>query len=263
MEFIDYIDTIHTIDTMKPNCSLNDNEYDVYTSNYEHTNNLIRMFLICGGVFMTSSISALMIISRMLINNLENEYKSLYGYNSDEEEFFDSKYLQEYNELEEKPIDTFEFLNNKIIKEKTPDGVVYLGYDSKKEAFLYYSDFKDIAYNYLEVCARKFVIEHNCKCLLLNTKHEIIKAFKMFTNNEHESTDSIFAKLKTEDVNKKESIDHKLKIKTKQLPVPENSNKFVFKGKLSNYCSAPDPDPVPVPEVIEIDYKTFKNKQMN
>ena len=85
----------------------------------------------------------------------------------------------------------------------------------------------------------------------------------MFTNNEHESTDSIFAKLKTEDVNKKESIDHKLKIKTKQLPVPENSNKFVFKGKLSNYCSAPDPVPVPVSEVIEIDYKTFKNKQMN
>ena len=230
---------------------------------YNASNLFIRNAFICAGVFLTSSIIASFITSRILLNNLETEYKLIYGYDSDSEEFFNSKYLREYYELENIASDNFDHIKDKIIKEKTPDGLVYLGYDFTKEAFFYYSDFKDIAYNYLEVCARKFVIEHNCKCLLLNTKHEIIKAFKMFTNNEHESTDSIFAKLKTEDVNKKESIDHKLKIKTKQLPVPENSNKFVFKGKLSNYCSAPDPDPVPVPEVIEIDYKTFKNKQMN
>lgn len=95
--------------------------------------------------------------------------------------------------------------------------------------------------------------------MLLNTKDEIIKAFKSFTNNVEGSNDSIFAKLKTEDVNKKESIDHKLKIKTKQLPVPENANKFVYKGKLNSYStSSTSSTSTSSPEFIEMDYKTFK-----
>lgn len=105
------------------------------------------------------------------------------------------------------------------------------------------------------------MIEYNCKSLLLNTKDEIIKAFKSFTNNEDESKNSIFAKLKTEDVNKKESIDHKLKIKTKQLPVPENANKFVYKGKLNSYSTSTSSTSTFCPEFIEIDYKTFKLSQ--
>jgi len=266
---MDAIEAIEAIDAMKSNFSFYEYE-DKYR--YYETNELIKTIFICGGVFITGGVSALMIISRLLCNTLEKEFKLLYGYDSDDEEFFDSKYLKEYNELEDTATDSSEVSNNsnnsnKIIKEKTPDGLVYLGYDSKKEAFFYYSDFKDVAYNYLEVCARKFVIEHNCKSLLLNTKDEIIKAFKSFTNNEDESKNSIFAKLKTEDVNKKESIDHKLKIKTKQLPVPENANKFVYKGKLNSYStstsftSSTSSTSTFCPEFIEIDYKTFKLSQ--
>lgn len=249
MDFIDFMDS------MESNSSFYDYEHNY---RYYETNELIKTIFVCGGVFITGGVSALMIISRLLVNSLEKEFKLLYGYDSDDEEFFDSKYLKEYNELEDTAIDSFDN-SNKIIKEKTPDGLVYLGYDSKKEAFFYYSDFKDVAYNYLEVCARKFVIEHNCKALLLNTKDEIIKAFKSFTNNVEGSNDSIFAKLKTEDVNKKESIDHKLKIKTKQLPVPENANKFVYKGKLNSYStSSTSSTSTSSPEFIEMDYKTFK-----
>jgi hypothetical protein len=257
IEAIEAIDAIDAMDAMERNFSFY--EYEDKHRYYE-TNELIKTIFICGGVFITGGVSALMIISRLLCNTLEKEFKLLYGYDSDDEEFFDSKYLKEYNELEDTAIDSSE-ISNKIIKEKTPDGLVYLGYDSKKEAFFYYSDFKDVAYNYLEVCARKFVIEHNCKSLLLNTKDEIIKAFKSFTNNEDESKNSIFAKLKTEDVNKKESIDHKLKIKTKQLPVPENANKFVYKGKLNSYSSSTSFTSTSCPEFIEIDYKTFKLSQ--
>ena len=235
---------------------------------YNYSNLFIKNLFICGGVFITSSLFALTITSCMLFNNLEKEYKLIYGYDSDDEEFFNSKYLQEYYDLKDNTIEDFDILKDKIITEKTPDGLVYLGYDFSKEAFFYYSDFKDIAYSYLEVCARKFVIEHDCKLLLLNTKEEIIKAFKCFTNNEEDFHNSIFAKLKTEDVNKKESVDHKLRIKTKQLPVPEKCNRFVYKGKLYNYDSNYDSNSnsnsnskeTAMRECIDIDYKTFKNK---
>jgi len=234
---------------------------------YNFSNLLIRNTFICSGVFLTSSLIAIFITSRILLNNLEKEYKLIYGYDSEEEEFFNSKYLSEYYELKETTIEDFDILKDKIIKEKTPDGLVYLGYDFNKEAFFYYSDFKDIAYNYLEVCARKFVIEYDCKLLLLNTKEELIKVFKAFANNETEDyTNSIFAKLKTEDVNKKESVDHKLRIKTKQLPVPEKCNRFVYKGKLynfnsnSNFNSDANKKESTTSECIDIDYKTFKSK---
>jgi hypothetical protein len=234
---------------------------------YNYSNLVIKNLFICGGVFVTSSFLAVFITSRMLLNNLEKEYKLIYGYDSDEEEFFNSKYLKEYYELKDNTIDNFEILEDKIIKEKTPDGMVYLGYDFNKEAFFYYSDFKDIAYNYLEVCARKFVIEYDCKLLLLNTKEEIIKVFKLFANEKDEKEDynnSIFAKLKTEDVNKKESIDHKLRIKTKQLPVPEKCNRFVYKGKLYNYNSISNAhfnfSEQTNSDHIDIDYRTFKSK---
>jgi hypothetical protein len=231
---------------------------------YNYSNLFIKNLFICGGVFVTSSFLAVFITSRMLLNNLENEYKLIYGYDSDEEDFFNSKYLKEYYELKDNTIDNFEILEDKIIKEKTPDGMVYLGYDFNKEAFFYYSDFKDIAYNYLEVCARKFVIEYDCKLLLLNTKEEIIKVFKMFANQKEDYNNSIFAKLKTEDVNKKESIDHKLRIKTKQLPVPEKCNRFVYKGKLYNYNSISNAhfnfSDQTNSDHIDIDYRTFKSK---
>jgi len=229
---------------------------------YNASNLFIRNVFICAGVFLTSSIIASFITSRILLNNLETEYKLIYGYDSDEEEFFNSKYLREYYELENIASDNFDHIKDKIIKEKTPDGLVYLGYDFTKEAFFYYSDFKDIAYNYLEVCARKFVIEHNCKLLLLNTKEEIIKVFKTFDNEKDDYNNSIFAKLKTEDVNKKESIDHKLRIKTKQLPVPEKCNRFVYKGKLYDYNSNSNSNSNQSikSDFIDIDYRTFKSK---
>lgn len=229
---------------------------------YNYSNLFIKNTFICGGVFLTSSIIALFITSRLIFKNLEKEYKLIYGYDSDEEEFFNSKYLKEYYELKDNTIENFDILKDKIIKEKTPDGVVCLGYDFNKEAFFYYSDFKDVAYSYLEVCARKFVIEHDCKLLLLNTKEEIIKVFKTFENEKEDYNTSIFAKLKTEDVNKKESVDHKLKIKTKHLPVPEKCNRFVYKGKLYNFNVKTQSDfTEPTKnECIDIDYRTFKNK---
>ena len=62
---------------------------------YNYSNLFIKNLFICGGVFVTSSFLAVFITSRMLLNNLENEYKLIYGYDSDEEDFFNSKYLKE------------------------------------------------------------------------------------------------------------------------------------------------------------------------
>ena len=86
----------------------------------------------------------------------------------------------------------------------------------------------------------------------------------MFENEKEDYNNSIFAKLKTEDVNKKDSIDYKLKIKTKQLPVPEKCNRFVYKGKLYNYNSNNSNNSnvkeLSTTNYENIDYKTFKNK---
>jgi hypothetical protein len=86
----------------------------------------------------------------------------------------------------------------------------------------------------------------------------------MFANEKEDYNNSIFAKLKTEDVNKKESIDHKLRIKTKQLPVPEKCNRFVYKGKLYNYNYISNAhfnsSEQTNSDHIDIDYRTFKSK---
>ena len=229
---------------------------------YDNTNDFLKTFFICSGVFMTGSFFALAVSARILFKNIEKEYKSIYGYDSDDEEYYDSRFLQEYFDLENKEIENFEFLKDNITIEKTPDGLVYFGYDLERESFYYYCDYKDVQYNYLEVVARKFVIENDCKVLLLNTKEELIKAINDFQerNDEDKNSNSVFANLKTEDVNKKDSLDHKLKIQAKEIPVPDKCNKYIYRGKLFEYKPDNQFDQDENNDFENIDYATFKTK---
>ena len=230
---------------------------------YHDTNNFLKMIFICSGGFITGSFMAFICAANMLFKNVEKEYKNIYGYDSDEEEYYDSRFLKEYYDLEDKAIDNFDYLKDVITIEKTPDGLVYFGYDLRKEAFFYYCDFKDVQYNYLEVVARKFVIDNNCKLLLLNSKEEIIKAINNFREkkDQEEIKSTVFANLKTEVINKKDSIDHKLGIQSKEIPVPEKSNKYIYKGKLLDYKPSSDEKESDDNNDFEnIDYSTFKSR---
>lgn len=245
-------------------CLINDSTDNLYDS----TNNFLRSFFICCGVFITGSTFALLVTARLLFREVRKEYNSLYGYDSEDEEHFNSKFLKEYLEMNSDTEDNNKNydIKDKIVTEQCPRGLVILGYDLDNKCFYYYSDYKNIDYLYLEVIARKFVVTNNCKHLLINSKKEFIRvANRQLEKQDEDNIDlsnSVFAHLKpSEKNNNKVSIDYNLKIKDKEIPAPDNSNKYTYRGKISEY--------IPVNEILEkrqkvsdefenIDYEKFK-----
>lgn len=235
---------------------------------YDNTNVFFRNFFIFTGVIITGSTIAIAVTAHLLFRDIKKQYNSIYGYDSDNEEYFNSKFLKEYLEM---PTDqdssnniTHDNLKDKVVSENSPNGLVILGYDSDKKAFYYYSDTKNIEYSYLEVIARKFVIINNCKDILINSREEFLKAvsdkLEKDSTQEEDSSNSVFANLKTTEKTKI-TIDNNLKIKDKEIPVPENSNKYLYRGKLSDYTDNTTNDSKPSSQQDEfenIDYNKFK-----
>tara|TARA_A100001011_G_scaffold390495_1_gene474053 strand:- start:1554 stop:2318 length:765 start_codon:yes stop_codon:yes gene_type:complete len=250
------------------NCS----SLDVTHSIYDDTNSFLRALFIGVGVVITGTSLATCIVAQKLFHKVGKEYKQMYGYDSDDEDIFETRYLQEYTSLENKDVNTFSDIKDKTIIESTPDGLVFMGYDKDKEGFFYYSDNKNIKYHYLEVVARKFVIEYDCKKLLYNTSEEIMKSLSQYMENKNKSDEpnntNVFAKLKSSEPNKKASIDYQLKVIDKEIPVPENSNNYFYKGKICDYEKDKEREvnqdiqnkKNDVEEFETIDYLSFKNK---
>ena len=68
-------------------------------------------------------------------------------------------------------------LIEKEVEEMTPEGKVILSYDESSNTFLYWAQ-KPIAYKYLEVVARKYVIVYDCKEVYVNMVKELLKAMQ-------------------------------------------------------------------------------------
>lgn len=89
---------------------------------------------------------------------------------------YQDKYLDKFQRLlpinESLDVDA---LKNSIVVERTPLGNVAMYYDSKREAFVYYSD-SVMPYRFLEVVARKYVITFQCKSVFVVMDDEINKA---------------------------------------------------------------------------------------
>jgi hypothetical protein len=248
------------------NCS---NE-DLISSLYNDTNLFLQNLFVGCGIVITGTSIAICLVAQNLFRKIDKEYRQLYGYDSDNEEIFESKYLEDYKNLESKDVDLIN-LKDKIVIENTPDGSVYMGYDSDKEGFFYYSD-NSIKYFYLEVVARKFVIEYDCKNILYNTGEEIMKSlYNKYIKNKNvvnkDTNSNIFAKFKVNKPDKKVSVDYNLKVIDKEIPVPENTNKYFYRGKFKNYEEDRDKKNLMVEnknsdieEFETIDYNTFKNK---
>lgn len=212
--------------------------------------NYIKTIILFFGILFTSFSGAVIIISNVLLKNVKKDYKKIFEFDSDDEDNFCSDFLDDYLLLEERKLEDadFKYLENKYVYLDTPDGFVVMGYDRDKEAFYYYSDFKDVAYYYLDVVARKFVVIFDCKSLLVNTKEEFMKAVENYKKLKEEKEsknesqeDSVFANLKTSsEINKKETVDPLLKIKDKELPEPDKFNKYIYKGKLDDFKEAED-----------------------
>lgn len=146
-------------------------------------------------------------------------------------------------------------LYNYTIEEVTPSGLVKLSYDNTYEAFVYYSD-EEIPYKYLEVVARLFVIEYNCKSLYIDYKQELFKARNVF-----------FDKKNTPDNTRVNSIyaiskNKKLPENTNFYIVPEVSNKYIKKGKIKDLLEETkikERQEMKNKIIKEINFKDFKN----
>ena len=97
------------------------------------------------------------------------------------EPMLDEKHWGEYmaKELPETPFEKYYPLNeicdlflhpdninvNNFVCVSTPNGLVFLRYNNKSEGFEYWCNDKNIKYDYLETCARKYIKVYCCKNL--------------------------------------------------------------------------------------------------
>lgn len=169
-----------------------------------------------------------------MINN-----KPIVGFRFEDDEIeYESKYIEEYEELLVKELDEIELaaLAKCSLLEMTPYGEVLLFYKSDLNDFIYYSKKKDIPYKYLETVSRKFVCDNDCKSIYVDYLDEIMKAKEIILgslieyNNSLEdknaNSNSIFANLKTY-VGPQDDV--------KKVVIPERCNKYIYKGFIEDY----------------------------
>ena len=115
--------------------------------------------------------------------------------------------------------ESIDHLIHKRVEEKTPEGNVILSYDEPSNTFLYWAQ-KPIAYRYLEVLARKYVILYDCKGIYVNMFTELLKAMNP---PEKKVSDSPFVVYKSYN-----TVAHK--IDNRKL-ANENGNHYKHMGK--------------------------------
>jgi hypothetical protein len=79
------------------------------------------------------------------------------------------------------------FINNYVL-ESTPQGNVYMRYNSSKNSFEYFSN-NTIPYRYLEPVGRKYVLTYFCKPLFIDIEEELKKAQQKKEQEEQEKKD--------------------------------------------------------------------------
>lgn len=236
----------------------------------------IKNFLMIIGICTTAASFSVIVISHHLFTNVSKAYQDAYGYDSDTEEEekeegpFEDRYLDEYHNLADRDIDDNELIafTDDYDSIETPRGTVNLAYDIEKTSFIYYSNTKDIPYNFLEAIARGYVVQRDCKKILVDTKNILAKAEELCKKKVEEEKEERERKLKDEETEKakpssvfasfkkytKESLTQK---EVKEVPLIEEANRYIYRGTLLDYDELfsikADPE-----EFEKLDYGTFK-----
>lgn len=126
----------------------------------------------------------------------------------------------------------------KRVEEVTPEGHVYMTYDEPSNTFFYWSE-KAIAYKYLDVVARKFVIVYDCKEVYVNLFREIINS-ALKERAEEKTKDGPYAAFKS------------YKPKRMYRPLKEKVNQYKHVGKWK--------EPEPVKEYKSSSYLDYKKQ---
>lgn len=207
---------------------------------------------------------------------------------------YPEKYLDKFQRLS--PINEsldVDALKNSIVVEHTPMGNVAMYYDSKREAFVYYSD-SVMPYRYLEVVARKYVITFQCKSIFVVMEDEINKAKtkieeqKLKKVQEQEERDAalaedasikdepkkknVFATFKnynkntTKDSSNKPTTGNSTATATNtknndDLILKENANHYTCDGRYSNFLLLKKVDKTLVDARLKMTFADFKKMQ--
>ena len=186
---------------------------------------LVEFFNLFNIVFIGTSIG-ISIVSYFLYKSFdEDNYES----DTDEDEFYEYKYLDDYYDLldkklklkeekedklreceqdeaeedeaeeEEEPYEEnkhLEVLKDNFIQENSPRGTIYMAYDDTIQSYIYYSKTKDIPYKYLETVARKYVIENKCLNIYVDYKEEYIQGLNKYKQRLQEQKKLLENKIK-------------------------------------------------------------------
>ena len=159
---------------------------------------------------------------------------------------YENKYKEKYNMLEEIDIDKehLEQFKNKIIIENTPRGNILLYFNFETEVFDYYCDKKDIPYLYLETVACKYVTQYNCKQIFVNMVDELKKDSSENIKKpvpDNKQINQIVQKTPFAEYKKyNKNLSRGNKNDTKKYILKENSNRYSYCGKISEYSFLKD-----------------------
>ena len=166
---------------------------------------------------------------------------------------YEDKYLERFKKLENKYLNLENLLSlkNTFVFETTPIGRVIMSYSHDNDPdlchFYYYSN-TIIPYKILDIVAQKYVITFDCKILYLdvsaeldNLKKKVIENHKKINdelNRIKEKTDEsaqhnkLFATFKKYNTT---SSNIQIKEDNSKLVIKEKINKYINKGKITNF----------------------------
>jgi hypothetical protein len=206
---------------------------------------LTQFFNLFNIVFIGTSIS-IFVVSYFVYKPFdEDNYES----DTDENEYYEYKYLEDYYDLLDKKLklkeeetllegeegeeedeekedeeqeseDTEPYeenedlvsLKDNFIEENTPRGIIYMAYDNSIESYIYYSKTKDIPYKYLETVARKCVIDNKCLNIYVDYKEEYIQGLNKYKQMLQERKELLENKIKEKEQKQDEdNVENKKK----------------------------------------------------
>ena len=184
-----------------------------------------------------------------------------------------------------------EGLGNCCVLEHTPLGNVVMLYDNVRETFKYYSD-NTIPYRYLEVVARKYVKQFDCRPIFVDMDEEIQLAEKQNQERKEkeesekkkkeekpasqiEEKRNVFAKFKS--YNKEAGTGHvntgappKNSLPNKSKPdkpdadyiLKNNANRYTYEGRLANFSFIKKVDRKVVDKKAAMTFADFKKMKL-
>ena len=220
-------------------------------------------FEVCGNLifFSGTMIIGVTIASFFISQTMHNEEINITEEEVEEEEEepdFMTLYSLEDKEIRELSSAEKEALKIKHCKVETPAGEVLMSYEDPY--FMYYAkNGSIIPYRFLDVVARKFVLDHDC--VVLYKKLEVIKKEEEKKDEEKKEEEKKDEEKKDEEKKETSVFVKKKKPVTKKNIVTKTMNKFKYRGQISEYDDKPKEEREEPKKMTFSDYKQFMSNQ--